>query len=196
LLQLEDEPGPAGFRDQDRAILGVGMSRTLLALMVPEAETVVGSFRDQYDPSARRGLGAHITLIYPFMESQWLSPQVLARLRDVVADVPAPMFRLIEVRTFPSVVWLAPESAKPIIELADALVEAFPDQPKGGGAFPEYVPHLTAARGVQHEKEALANELRERLADYGPVYCWCENVTLLVSEDRRWRVLAQFPLLS
>ncbi len=185
----------ARFRDQARATLGVGMSRTLLALMVPEAEPVVGSFRDQYDPSARRGLGAHITLIYPFLDSQWLSPQVLARLRDVIAGVPAPMFRLIEVRTFPSVVWLAPEPAKHIMVLADALVAAFPDHPKGGGAFPDFVPHLTAARGVHHEKEAVVNELGVRLADYGPVYCWCENVTLLVSEDRRWRVLAQFPLL-
>lgn len=171
------------------------MARTLLALMVPEAEAVVGSFRDQYDPSARRGLGAHITLIYPFIDSELLTPGLLARLRDVVADIPAPMFRLAHVDTFPSVVWLAPEPAKPIIQIASALERAFPDHPKGGGAFPDFVPHLTVARHVQQEKTVVINELEARLADHGPVYGWCESVSLLVSENRRWREQRQFAFL-
>lgn len=174
---------------------GVAMSRTLLTLLVPEAEPVVEFFRDLYDPSARRGLGAHITLIYPFMESEWMTPQVLEKLRDVLADQPAPMFRLAEVRTFPSVVWLAPEPVRAIVNLAGVLERAFPDYPRGGGVFPDYVPHLTAARGVQDAKEAIVNELEARLADHGPVYCWCERVTLMVSEQRRWKMLAEFPLL-
>jgi 2'-5' RNA ligase len=171
------------------------MARTLLALLVPEAEPVVGSFRELYDPSARRGLGAHITLIYPFIDSELLAPGVLTRLRDVVADIPAPMFRLSEVRTFPSVVWLAPEPAKPIVQIASALERAFPDHPKGGGAFPDFVPHLSVARHVQHEKPAVINELNARLDDHGPIYGWCESVSLLVSENRRWRELAQYPFL-
>ncbi|WP_130620873.1 2'-5' RNA ligase family protein [Dyella amyloliquefaciens] len=171
------------------------MARTLLALLVPEADPVVASFRDQHDPSARRGLGAHITLIYPFVESELLSPTMLARLRSTIADLPAPMFRLVEVRMFPAVVWLAPEPTRSIVQLAGAIERAFPDQPIGGGAFPEYIPHLTVARRVPKEKDAIANEVKARLADYGPIYCWCDNVTLLVSEDRRWRRLADFPLL-
>jgi 2'-5' RNA ligase len=171
------------------------MSRTLLALMVPEAEPVVGTFRDQFDPAAKRGLGAHITLIYPFMDSQWLSTAYLARLRQVVAEHPAPMFSLREVRTFPSVVWLAPEPSEGIVRLAAALEAAFPDCPKGGGAFPEYVPHLTAARSVRTEQETISNELRARLADYGPVYCWCDHITLFKSENRRWLRLEEIPLL-
>ena len=171
------------------------MARTLLALLVPEADPVVGSFRDQHDPSARRGLGAHITLIYPFVESELLSATLLARLRDTIADLPAPMFRLLDVRTFPAVVWLAPEPPRSIVQLAAAIERAFPDQRIGGGAFPEYIPHLTVARRVPQEKGSIANEVKARLADYGPIYCWCDNVTLLVSEDRRWRRLAEFPLL-
>lgn len=171
------------------------MSRTLLALMVPEAEPVVGTFRDQFDPATKRGLGAHITLVYPFMDSEWLSAGHVARLRQVVAEQPAPMFTLREVRTFPSVVWLAPDPASLIVQLAAAIEAAFPDCPKGGGAFPEYVPHLTAARGVRAEKEAISNELNARLGDYGPVYCLCDEVTLLVSEGRRWRPIERCALL-
>ncbi|WP_019465986.1 2'-5' RNA ligase family protein [Dyella japonica] len=171
------------------------MARTLLALLVPEAERVVGSFRDAYDPSARRGLGAHITLIYPFIDSELLTPTMLARVRDIAADIPAPMFRLVEVKTFPSVVWLAPEPAKPIIQIATALERAFPDHPKGGGAFPDFIPHLSVARHIQQEKVAVVNELQARLADHGPIYGWCESMSLLVSENRRWRELAQYPFL-
>jgi len=171
------------------------MARTLLALMVPEAEAVVGSFRELYDPAARRGLGAHITLIYPFIDSELLTPGILSRVRDAVADIPAPMFRLAEVKTFPSVVWLAPEPGKPIVQIASALERAFPDQPKGGGAFPDFVPHLSVARHVEHEKAAVINELKARLADHGPIYGWCESMALLVSENRRWRELAQYPFM-
>lgn len=171
------------------------MARTLLALMVPEAEPLVGSFRDQYDPSARRGLGAHITLIYPFIDSELLTPALLARLRNVAADIPAPMFRLAHVDTFPSVVWLAPEPARPIAQIATALERAFPDHPKGGGAFPDFVPHLSVARHVQQEKAALVNELEARLADHGPIYGWCESLTLLINDHRRWRGAGEFPFL-
>lgn len=171
------------------------MARTLLALMVPEAEPLVGSFRDQYDPSARRGLGAHITLIYPFIDSELLTPALLARLRHVAAEIPAPMFRLAHVDTFPSVVWLAPEPAKPIVQIATALEQAFPDHPKGGGAFPDFVPHLSVARHVQQEKAVLVNELEARLADHGPVYGWCESLSLLVNDHRRWRGAGEFAFL-
>ncbi|PMQ02630.1 RNA 2',3'-cyclic phosphodiesterase [Dyella sp. AD56] len=171
------------------------MARTLLALLVPEAEPVVGSFRELYDPSARRGLGAHITLIYPFIDSELLTPGLLARVRDVAAELPAPMFRLAEVRTFPSVVWLAPEPSKPLVHIATALERAFPDHPKGGGAFPDFVPHLSVARNVQQEKTAVINELQARLADHGPIYGWCESLSLLVSENRRWREWASYPFL-
>lgn len=173
------------------------MARTLLALMVPEAEPVVGSFRDEYDPSARRGLGAHITLIYPFLDSQLITHGVRVRLQRTIAECPAAMFRLAQVHTFPSVVWLAPEPVRHIAGLVSALERAFPEAPAGGGAFPDYVAHLTAARNVRdQEKEVVTNELRARLADHGPVYCWCEQVTLLVNEERRWRPVAQFDLLS
>jgi hypothetical protein len=37
-----------------------------LLVLVPEAEIVVRSFRDKYDPSAAYGCPAHVGLLYPF----------------------------------------------------------------------------------------------------------------------------------
>ena len=37
-----------------------------LVVVVPEAEQLVGPFREKYDPSAAAGMPPHITLLYPF----------------------------------------------------------------------------------------------------------------------------------
>ena len=38
-----------------------------LVLMVPEAESVVRKLRYRFDPAAAAGVGAHITVLYPFV---------------------------------------------------------------------------------------------------------------------------------
>jgi hypothetical protein len=43
------------------------MMHTLLALLVPAADGVIGDLREQYDPSAKRGLGAHITIRFDWL---------------------------------------------------------------------------------------------------------------------------------
>ena len=50
------------------ATQGVSMLavESALVVLVPEAEVVVKSFRDQYDPLAANGCPAHVTLLYPF----------------------------------------------------------------------------------------------------------------------------------
>ena len=40
--------------------------KSALAILVSEAEELVQSFRDRYDPSAKVGIPAHINLLYPF----------------------------------------------------------------------------------------------------------------------------------
>jgi 2'-5' RNA ligase len=52
-----------------------------LAILVPEAEGLVQSFRDRYDPSARVGMPSHITLLYPFKSPGEISEVVLDALR-------------------------------------------------------------------------------------------------------------------
>src|SRR5689334_13255282 len=102
------------------------MPRTLLALLVPEAEPLVGDLRARMDPSARRGLGAHITLVYPFIDSPSVTPEVLDRLRGVTARHAAFSFRLADVGTFPSTVWLGPTPADAIARLVVDLEASFP----------------------------------------------------------------------
>lgn len=112
------------------------MSRTLLALMVSEAEPLVGDLRARLDPAAKKGLGAHITLVYPFLDSEHITPAIEERLRTVAAVRQPLSFHLDAVRMFPSTVWLAPSPVEAIASLAAALRLAFPNRRAGTANFP------------------------------------------------------------
>lgn len=172
------------------------MSRTLLALMVPEAEPVVGEMRAQRDPSAKLGFGPHITLVYPFLDSGDIDDAVMRRASDIVARHAPQVFRLSEVSTFPSTVWLAPSPVDAIAALAADLERAFPERPVAGQAFAMYVPHVSAARNVRGDLDGLATKLRERLDRHGPLDCVCNEVAVMVRDAQGWRTLARMPLSS
>ena len=172
------------------------MSRTLLALMVPEAEPLVGDTRARLDPSARAGLGAHITLVYPWLDSADVTDDVLLRLRGLVASHAALSFRLDRVDTFPSTVWLAPSPIKAIASLAASLEEAFPERPRIGPNFDRYVPHLSVARNVRKDRDNVVAALHDRLHIHGPVECLCKDVHVMERGSAGWRVFATSPLGS
>jgi hypothetical protein len=52
-----------------------------LVVVVPEAEALVGSFRDLYDPIAAAGVPAHITVLYPFKSPEEVNETVMGDLR-------------------------------------------------------------------------------------------------------------------
>jgi 2'-5' RNA ligase len=163
------------------------MSRTLLALMVPEAEPLVGDLRARLDPAAALGLGAHITLVYPFLDSERITPAVADRLRTVAASRRPLAFQLDAVRMFPSTVWLAPSPATEIGSLAAALQLAFPERPRRDREFPEYVPHVSVAREVRRDRQAIAATLEERLHANGPLRCSVHHVHVMERAPDGWR---------
>ena len=72
-----------------------------LAVLVPEAEPLVYSFRDKYDPSAAAGMPAHITLLYPFKPPDEIGDPVIEKLNQCFASFSAFEFSLVRVRRFP-----------------------------------------------------------------------------------------------
>jgi 2'-5' RNA ligase len=116
-----------------------------LAVLTPEADAVVGPLRERWDPSVQRGLGAHITLRYPFLPLRALSTRDRETLAEAVASVPSFPYTLARVSTFPSTVFLDPDPVTPFAALRAAVEQAFeerlPEDP-----FPRYAPHLSVAR--------------------------------------------------
>ena len=172
----------------------MAMTRTLLALLVPEAESLVGDMRARLDPSARLGLGAHITLVYPWLESADVTDESLGLLRGLVASHAALSFRLDRVDTFPSTVWLAPSPIESIVSLAASLDTAFPERPRIGADYERYVPHLSVARNVRKDRDDIVASLHDRLEIHGRVECLCKDVHVMERDTTGWHALASFPL--
>jgi 2'-5' RNA ligase superfamily len=92
---------------------GVELESALL-LRVPAAEAAVGVHRTRLDASARNGVPAHVTVLYPFLPPAEIGPNVLMELSRLFAGASRFSFSLDQVRWFgESVVWLGPSDASP-----------------------------------------------------------------------------------
>jgi 2'-5' RNA ligase len=160
------------------------MRETGLLVEVPEAEPLVGPWRERYDPVATRGVPAHITVLYPFIPPADLDAAAVDRLRGVLAAVKPFSFHLARLDAFPGVVWLRPEPHDPFTALTTALWSAFPGFPPYGGAHPDPQPHLTVGLA---DSPAAQQELHRHLADAFagrlPVTCHASSLTVFTSDD-------------
>jgi 2'-5' RNA ligase len=157
---------------------------------VPEAEGLVGAWRDQYDPSASRGVPAHVTLLFPFLTADQVGPDGLAFLHDLFATTPPIRARLVEVRSFPQgVLYLAPEPVDWFVSLTQALSARFGLLPYGG-VHESVTPHLTI---VQAGKPAIMAEIAAHVAPRLPIELAVREAWLMEQRDRGyWRRAATF----
>jgi len=164
------------------------MPRTALIITVPEAEALVGDWRERYD-NASLGIPAHVTLLFPFVPSEKADDTLLADLSELFGAQPAFSFSLPRVARFPEVAWLAPEPATPFRRLTELIYSRYPDYPPYEGVHDEIIPHLTVGVG----DAALQDEIEAALRPQLPIYAEARHVTLLVEDDvGRWRVLDEF----
>lgn len=132
-----------------------------LIVPIPAAEPVVAVHRDRHDRSARLGMPAHVTLLYPFLPAGRIDHSVVASLHDVFARRAPFRFELTRVESFPGVLFLAPEPAEPFADITRALVDAWPRCPPYDGIHTDVVPHLTVAQDTLPDR--LAMHLARRL---------------------------------
>jgi len=163
----------------------------MIAALVPEAEPLVAPFRDRLDPTARRGLGAHLTLVHPFVEPPRVTDATVAALRTAVAPVAPFDCRFGALRWFGRrVLWLAPDPVEPFREIAERIAGGVGDLPPREER--ELVPHLTI--GLRRAAPAGALEAAaEALAPSLPVRARIDRVHLMV-RAADWRSAAEAPL--
>jgi 2'-5' RNA ligase len=166
------------------------MPRTALIVVVPEAEPLVGEWRERYD-NASLGIPAHVTLLFPFVLREVVDDALLEELRALFATQPSFSFSLPRVARFPDVAWLAPVPDAPFRRLTELIVSSYPDYPPYEGIHDEVIPHLTVGVG----DTALQDEIDAALTPHLPINAEARQVTLLVEDDEgRWRVGNEFPL--
>lgn len=170
------------------------MPQSALILRVPEAEPFVAALRERFDPVARLGVPAHLTLLFPFAAPERTTPQMLDAARAIASATRAFPFRLARIERFPSTLYLAPQPAQPFVALTEQFARAFPEFPLYGGAFDTIVPHLTVAHGTREELDAVERELRERWPREGVAIPTCAPVSLIEDSTGTWRTLREFSL--
>jgi 2'-5' RNA ligase len=160
-----------------------GRRQSAVLVPVPEADTVVGKWRQRYDPVARAGVPAHITLVVPWLPPEKINEHDLAELDEVVEDVKSFDFVLDHVDWFGHrVLWVAPEPADPFLALTARLADRF-GTPPWEDEFDEVVPHLTVAHASDGvELAPVAVEVTTRL----PLVCRAEEVWVMVGDGSRW----------
>jgi 2'-5' RNA ligase len=166
-----------------------------LVVLVPEADALVGPFRERYDPSALEGMLAHITINYPFQPMQSDRESLLEELADLFSSFPSTRFSLTELRQFPDTLYLAVEPERPFRELVEAVAEQYPESPSYGGVFDEVIPHVTVAeRTMDGEFKDIAREFA--LASKGrlPIEGLADEVWLMDYEEGVWSKTVPFSL--
>ncbi|MGI5460397.1 2'-5' RNA ligase family protein [Streptomyces sp. CA-249302] len=161
-----------------------------LVVRIPEAEPAVRTWRDRYDPAARAGVPAHVTVLFPFLHADLIDTATCAALGDLVGRHSPFDVRFETCGRFPGVLYLAPVPDIPFRRLTDAIVERWPETPPYGGKY-EPVPHLTVAQ-IQDETilDTLATDLRPSL----PITSRVSSVDLVTYDGREWGQRASFAL--
>ncbi len=169
------------------------MPETALICRVPEAEPFIARYRQRFDPSARRNVPAHVTILYPFLAPGDVDDEVRACLRGIAGSVRAFDYRLRDTRRFPVSLYLAPEPESSFAALTSAVHRAFPDHPPFAGKFDVVVPHVTVAHGDDALLCEIDVELRIALPPAG-VTARCDEMVLIENSSGRWEPMQVFEL--
>jgi 2'-5' RNA ligase len=157
---------------------------------VPEAEPVVGEWRQRYTLDAPAGIPAHVTILFPFVDPGRLE-EVEARLAELIAAVPAFDVTFARTARFPEVLYLEPEPAEPFVALTHAIEREWPDQPPYGGHFETIVPHLTVA---EPEDPALLDRIAAEVEPQLPIATRVNEAALFVEDHAgHWHEHSRLP---
>jgi hypothetical protein len=170
------------------------MPTSAFIVEAPAAEGLTGDLRERFDSTARLGVPAHITVLYPFMDPTLITTAVLHWAQEALGRVPSFEYSLGEVGRFPTTAYLAPVPAAAFIAMTASLVRTFPEFPPYGGEHAGSIPHLTVAHGDATHAEAAAAELESRLRMHGPIEARCSSIVLIENSTGRWERMHVFQL--
>ena len=168
-------------------------ARSAIVIAVPAAARLVDEWRRRHTWDGRRGVPAHITLLFPFIPRDELDETTFKQLAALFAAEPRFEFSLARTARFPGVLYLAPEPAERFSALIERLTAAYPAYPPYEGAHETVVPHLTVAEGDDAVLDRIARELEPSL----PIAASASAATLLVEgDDGIWRERVSLPLAA
>jgi len=143
----------------------------------------------RHDPTAPRGVPAHVTVLFPFVPREAIDDAVRSAVREAIGSMTAFDYRFTRVERFGADnVHLAPEPAEAFLALIGTVSDRWPDYPPYGGVIETVVPHLTIGdRLAEGEADAVAEQAQEALRRHGPITGRAAAVWLMTRDaDGRW----------
>jgi len=144
-------------------------------------------------PEAARGLPAHLTMLYPFVDPTRLGPEVRGVLAGVAGRTAPLGYHLVGAGQWPGVVHLTVDPTGPFVRLQADLQTAFPAfriyaEPVGF----DFIPHVTVAEGGDVDAAAvLADPAWSTL----PLAGEATAIEVIVrSPEDRWRTVWRIAL--
>jgi 2'-5' RNA ligase len=166
-----------------------------LVVLVPEAEGLVKPFRDRFDPSAAKGMPAHITILFPFKPPLELTPALEDMLAGLFSELPRFSVSLSKLGRFPDALYLAPEPEKAFHDLMRVVMERFPEHPPYEGEFVQIVPHLTIAQLPEPDHlDDITVDFQRAAHGRLPIRATVNEVALMDNGTGLWQVRARFSL--
>jgi hypothetical protein len=161
-----------------------------LAVLVPEAEHLVTSFRERHDPSAAAGMPAHITLLYPFKPPDEIGEAELEKLNQCFAGFRKfDFFLTTSRRSLGGVLYLAPEPDDPFRQLTLAIWDCFPATPPYGGSYSNLLPHLTVAElADERQLDRIAVQFARASQGKLPIRATARGVALMEKRAESWQL--------
>ncbi len=166
--------------------------QTALVVELPELDAVIDEHRRLFDPARARGLMAHVTALFPFVDTDQLTEGAADAVAAIAAETDPFRATFREVRWFgDNVAWLAPEPADPFIALTVRLAEQFPMHQPYGGEFPDVISHATIGhRGPLDGVDTAARAIEIEL----PVSASALSLSLMERDSSdRWILRRRFP---
>ncbi len=100
-----------------------------------------------------------------------------------------------EVRRWPTVLYLAPSPDTPLRALTQAVVERFPSYPPYEGEFDDVIPHLTVADLENTDQlDAISNRFPQASAGRLPIDVRVGQLWLMVLQGGVWAPRVSFEL--
>lgn len=177
-------------------------SRTIVLLLTPEAEPILGELRRRHTPGGKRGMPSHVTLLTPFVNVDDFGPEIVDRLSRALADARAFDFNFARVERFDAgVLYLSVEPVDQVRALIRRLCDEFPDRQPYGVYTPDTViPHQTLATGeafpdgVTSKDEELFSDIEAGIAHVLPISCRARDVAVMADGPDGWTLKWQVSL--
>lgn len=168
--------------------------QTALVVPVPEADPLVGPWRERHDKHAAMGVPAHITLLSPFLPPE-AARAALAEVAALLAPAPE-TYTLAPLTRWPGLAVLEPLPADWFRTASQALCTRYGLRPYEGRHGDIISPHLTVAYGDPDPsiEAARFDAIAAALDPHLPLRCVLREAWLLERQGDRWRRVAVLPL--